>query len=268
MTNSTPPQSAQVADWIRCDGCKHILFNRDFVRNAKVCPRCSHHHKLTAWERIELLTDASTFNEVNAELSSYNPLDFPEYDQKRAKSMAATEMKDAIVTGSCSIGDVAVVLAVADFRFMGGSMGSVVGEKIVRAAALSLELGQPLVTVSSSGGARMQEGLLSLMQMARTCEAVGKLAEAAIPFISILTDPTTGGVLASYASVADVIIAEPRAHVGFAGQRVAAQAQVSRTPANFQTAEYQLQNGMIDIIVDRKELRTTLIRLLRLMGRS
>ncbi len=268
MTNSTPPQSAQVADWIRCDGCKHILFNRDFVRNAKVCPRCSHHHKLTAWERIELLTDVNSFQEVDAALSSFNPLDFPDYDQKRAKSMANTEMNDAIVTGRCTIGDISSIVAVADFRFMGGSMGSVVGEKIVRAAAMSLEADQPFITVSSSGGARMQEGLLSLMQMARTCEAVGRLAEAAIPFISILTDPTTGGVLASYASVADIIIAEPRAHVGFAGQRVAAQAQVSRTPANFQTAEYQLQNGMIDIIVDRKELRTTLIRLLHLLGRS
>ncbi len=268
MTTNLPPQSAQVADWIRCDGCKHILFNRDFVRNAKVCPRCSHHHKLTAWERIELLVDPSTFVETNADLCSYNPLDFPEYDQKRVKSMTATELKDAVVTGSCSLGGSAVVMAVADFRFMGGSMGSVVGEKIVRAAALSLEQSQPFITVSSSGGARMQEGLLSLMQMARTCEAVGRLSDAGIPFISILTDPTTGGVLASYASVADVIIAEPRSHVGFAGQRVAAQAGVTRTPANFQTAEYQLQNGMIDMIVDRKELRNTLIRLLRLMGRS
>lgn len=249
--------------WVKCNECKQILFARDFERNLKVCPRCGHHHRLSARERIALLADPDTFVERDSEVVSVDPLGFPEYVDKLNKGRANSGCAEAMVSGTCILSGIPIVLAVADFAFMGGSMGSAVGEKVVRAMEYALEQRQPVVICSTSGGARMQEGLLSLMQMAKTCAAAARLHEAAVPYISVLTDPTMAGVLASYASVGDVIIAEPGALIGFAGQRVAQQAQVIKPPPNFQTAEFQREHGMVDIIVPRKELKHTLHRVLR-----
>lgn len=249
--------------WVKCSGCGQILFARDFERNLKVCPRCGHHHRLSARERIALLADEGTFAERDAEVVSADPLGFPEYPDKLSKGRANSGLPEAMVSGTCSLSGIPIVLAVADFAFMGGSMGSAVGEKIARAMEYALAQSLPIVICSTSGGARMQEGLLSLMQMAKTCAAAAKLHEAGVPYISVLTDPTMAGVLASYASVGDVVVAEPGALVGFAGQRVAQQAQVIKPPPNFQTAEFQLEHGMVDIVVPRKELKPTLYRVLR-----
>lgn len=249
--------------WVKCNGCQKILFARDFERNLKVCPLCGHHHRLSARERIALLADEGTFEERDAEVVSAEPLGFPEYAEKLSRGRANSGLPEAMVSGTCSLSGIPVVLAVADFTFMGGSMGSAVGEKVARAMEHALAQRLPIVVCSTSGGARMQEGLLSLMQMAKTCAAAAKLHEAGVPYISVLTDPTMAGVLASYASVGDVVIAEPGALVGFAGQRVAQQAQVIKPPPNFQTAEFQLEHGMVDIVVPRKELKPTLYRVLR-----
>lgn len=249
--------------WVKCNGCQQILFARDFERNLKVCPRCGHHHRLSARERIALLADEETFVERDAEVVSTDPLGFPEYTDKLNRGKANSGLPEAIVSGTCTLSGIPIVLAVQDFAFMGGSMGSAVGEKVVRAMEYALKQRLPIVICSTSGGARMQEGLLSLMQMAKTCAAAAKLHEAGVPYISVLTDPTMAGVLASYASVGDVVIAEPGALIGFAGQRVAQQAQVIKPPPNFQTAEFQLEHGMVDIVVPRKELKHTLSRVLR-----
>lgn len=249
--------------WIKCNGCQQILFARDFERNLKVCPRCGHHHRLSARERIALLADPGSFLERDVEVVSADPLGFPEYSDKLAKGRANSGLPEAIISGTCNLSGIPIVLAVADFAFMGGSMGSAYGEKVARAMEYALEQRLPIVVCSTSGGARMQEGLLSLMQMAKTCATAARLHEEAIPYISVLTDPTMAGVLASYASIGDVVIAEPGALIGFAGQRVAQQAQVVKPPPNFQTAEYQLEHGMVDLIVPRKELKHTLYRVLR-----
>ncbi|MCS6949026.1 MAG: acetyl-CoA carboxylase, carboxyltransferase subunit beta [Armatimonadota bacterium] len=249
--------------WVKCNGCQQILFARDFERNLKVCPRCGHHHRLSARERIALLADPDTFVERDAEIVSDDPLGFPEYADKLQKGRSNSGLPEAIVSGTCTLSGIPIVLAVMDFAFMGGSMGSAVGEKVARAMEHALEQRLPIVICSTSGGARMQEGLLSLMQMAKTCAAAARLHEAAVPYVSVLTDPTMAGVLASYASVGDVVIAEPGALVGFAGQRVAQQAQVVKPPPNFQTAEFQLEHGMVDLIVPRKELKYTLHKVLR-----
>lgn len=230
----------------------------------KVCPSCHNHVSMTAWERIDLLADKSSFQEMDTSLDSYNPLEFPGYTEKLQEAQEKTGLSEAIVTGSARIGGFTVVMGVMDSRFMMGSMGSVVGEKICRAIEKAIELECPLLIFATSGGARMQEGMLALMQMARTSAALQRLHEKGLLFISVLTHPTTGGVYASFASLADMIIAEPGALVGFTGQRVIQQTLGQRLPERFQRAEFILDHGLVDMVLDRTLLKETLERILRL----
>ncbi|MCX7993302.1 MAG: acetyl-CoA carboxylase, carboxyltransferase subunit beta [Fimbriimonadales bacterium] len=250
--------------WVQCAKCRKILFRPDFERAMRVCLHCGHHHRLCARERILLTVDSNSFQETDADLRSVDPLGFPDYADKLRKGAAASGENEAIVTGTAMLGGYEIGIGVMDFSFMGGSMGSVVGEKVVRCFERGAERRLPVILFCASGGARMQEGLISLMQMAKTTAAVSRLQRAGMPYIAVFTDPTMAGVLASFASLADVILAEPGALVGFAGQRVAAQASVGKPPANFQTAEFQHEHGMIDLIVPRKQIRITLTYLLEM----
>ena len=246
----------------KCAGCGQIIFARDLERNLKVCPKCGHHHRLTAAERIDITADEDSFVEMDSNLISKDPLEFPDYRDKLARARSTSTSSEAVVTGKATIDGRPVILGIADFGFMGGSMGSVVGEKIARAMERGVAERLPVVMFSASGGARMQEGLLSLMQMAKTSAAAGRLDRERVPYIVVLTDPTTGGVYASYACLGDVILAEPGAIVGFAGRRVGNQDAGGRLPDNFQTSEFQFEHGMVDRIVQRKELRPALSALL------
>ncbi len=244
--------------WTQCPSCNEMLFNKQLARNQSVCTKCEHHFRLGAPERIELLVDRGSFVETDALLVSGDPLGFVDskpYPERLAAAEAKTGRKDAVITGGAAIGGVPVVVAIMDFDFIGGSMGSVVGEKITRAAERALAERRPLVILSASGGARMQEGTIALMQLAKTIAAVGRLDEAGLPFISILTDPTTGGVLASFASIADVVIAEPGAQIRFSGERVTSGTIGEKLPPGFGRAEFQLTNGFVDQIVPRSQLR-------------
>jgi acetyl-CoA carboxylase carboxyl transferase subunit beta len=247
----------------KCLGCEEIIFVRELERNLQVCPKCGHHHRLRAFDRLAITVDEGSFSETDGELVSTDPLEFPGYAEKLESSREASGLSEAIVTGTARIERMPLVIAVADFAFMGGSMGSVVGERIARAFERAASLGLPIVIFSASGGARMQEGLLALMQMAKTSAAAKHASEAGVPFISVLTDPTTGGVLASYASLGDIVLAEPGAIVGFAGRRVGRQDLGSHLPPNFQTSEFQAEYGFVDRVVPRKEMRATLAYLLR-----
>lgn len=252
--------------FLPCAACKKILFSVDFEQNLRVCTYCGHHHRLPARLRIQWTFDEGTFQELDSDLKSVNTLDFPEYSEKLQSSETKTGENDSIITGLAQIMGLPVSVAVADFAFMGGSMGSVAGEKITRTLERAYAEKVPAIVFSASGGARMQEGLLSLMQMAKTTAAAQRCSAAGVPYLSIFTDPTMAGVLASYASIADVILAEPKAMVGFAGARVSKQAGVSKVPDDFQTAEFCLTHGMIDRIVPRKEMRSTLALLVRMLG--
>lgn len=247
----------------RCQKCKKVLFSKEFEKNLFVCPHCEHHHRLSADKRIHITFDEGSFRELDSDLQSIDPLGFPEYRDKLAKAFHTTGRNDPIVRGTAKLDGLDVAVAVSDFSFMGGSMGSVAGEKIARTLDLSAEEKIPAIVFTATGGARMQEGLLSLMQMAKTTGCVQRLSEAGVPFICVFTDPTMAGVLASYASLADIIIAEPHAQVGFAGARVSAQAGVTKVPAHFQSSEFNYQHGMIDLIVKRKDIRPTLSLLAR-----
>jgi acetyl-CoA carboxylase carboxyl transferase subunit beta len=247
--------------WTQCPDCGEMLFNKQLARNMNVCPKCDHHFKISARERIELLIDKGSFMEHDADLLSADPLGFVDskpYPQRIEAARLKSGARDAVITGSARIGREPVELAVMDFEFIGGSMGSVVGEKITRAAERALAARAPLVIVSASGGARMQEGALALMQMAKIIAALGRLADAGIPYISVLTDPTTGGVLASYGSLGDIILAEPKALIGFSGARVTDQTIGERLPSGFQRAEFVLEHGFVDQIVPRAQLRDRL----------
>lgn len=250
----------------KCEGCGEILFARDLERNLKVCHRCNYHHRLNARERLAITVDEGSFEEIDAGLRSCDPLEFPEYPEKQQRAQEKTGLGEAVVTGLASIDGSPIVIGVADFGFMGGSMGSVVGEKVARAMERAIDETLPVVMFTASGGARMQEGLIALMQMAKTSATAARLDRARLPFIVVLTDPTTGGLFASYASLGDVILAEPGAVVGFAGRRVANQELGAHLPENFQTSEFQLEHGMIDRIVPRKEMRPTLSALLKLLA--
>jgi acetyl-CoA carboxylase carboxyl transferase subunit beta len=252
--------------FLQCAACKKIIFSVDFEQNLRVCPYCGHHHRLPARLRIELTFDPGSFEEKDRDLRSLNPLNFPEYDEKLQSAREKVDSSDSMISGTALLESLPVNVAVADFAFMGGSMGSVNGEKVTRTLERAAESGNPAIIFCASGGARMQEGLLSLMQMAKTTAAVERCNRAGVPFISVFTDPTMAGVLASYASVADVIVAEPKALVGFAGARVSKQAGVSKVPDDFQTAEWVYNHGMIDKIVPRKEMRTTLSTLVKTLG--
>lgn len=253
--------------FVQCQNCRKTLFRREFEENLFVCNHCGHHHRLGARLRIETTFDEGSFAELDTELRSLDTLEFPEYAEKMTGAMAKTGQNDSIVTGTATLMSVPVSVAVSDFSFMGGSMGSVAGEKITRTLERAADRGCPAIIFCASGGARMQEGLLSLMQMAKTTAAVQRCREAGVPYIAVFTDPTMAGVLASYASVADVILAEPKALVGFAGARVSKQAQVVKAPDDFQTAEFVLKSGMIDRIVPRREMRATLGTLVRVLGK-
>ncbi len=245
--------------WVKCPSCNEILFTKELMKNQKVCPKCGYHFRLTASERIEMTFDRDTWQETNTGLASGNPLDFPEYESKLKKGALRSGLTDSVVTGTGRICGYSVSCAIADFAFMGGSMGSVAGEKIVRCLEDAIQIGEPALIFTASGGARMQEGILSLMQMAKTSGAVARMREAGLPYVVVMTDPTTAGVHASYASLGDFIFAEPGALVGFAGARVAENTgNMHDIPDDFQTPEFQLRNGMIDNIVNRRELRSTL----------
>jgi acetyl-CoA carboxylase carboxyl transferase subunit beta len=248
--------------WEKCDECGHIDIKERFVRALNVCPSCGHHRRITAQEYIDLLVDEGSWHELFADLKSADPLKFENYaDRLKAATKKAGPL-DAIRTGYARLHGRPINLGVMDFSFMGGSMGSVVGEKIARLARRSIDKRVPLIIVSASGGARMQEGVLSLMQMAKTSVVIAEQQQAAIPFISILTNPTTGGVSASYAMQGDAILAEPGAVIGFAGPRVIKQTIGQDLPDGFQTAEFLLEHGMLDDVVPRGELRDTTAQLL------
>ena len=249
--------------WVKCEQCNQMIYHKDLVKNLKVCPKCQYHFRIGAWERINYLLDPGSFQELFTNITSGDPINFPGYQEKLAQVRKATELTEGVVTGVGNIGGVPLALGVMDFRFIGGSMGSAVGEKLVRIFEYAAEQGLPVVTFAVSGGARMHEGILSLMQMAATCQALNRVAEKGLLYISVLTDPTTGGVFASFASQGDIIIAEPGALIGFAGARVIQQTTRQTLPPGFQRSEFLLEHGMIDLIVNRKELRNTLARLLR-----
>jgi acetyl-CoA carboxylase carboxyl transferase subunit beta len=248
--------------WIKCDNCKEIIYRKEVDKNLKVCPKCDYHFRISASERLPYLVDEGSFLEVEDGLSPKDFLNFKDYKDKLKSSRKKTGLKDAIISGEAKIGGKPVSVVVMDFSFMGGSMGSVVGEKIARAVERAIEKRTAFVSVASSGGARMQEGILSLMQMAKTSAAVARLGQAGLPFISVLTDPTFGGVTASFAMLGDIIVAEPKSLIGFAGPRVIEQTIKQQLPGGFQRAEFLLDHGMIDMIVPRKDLRATLAKIL------
>jgi acetyl-CoA carboxylase carboxyl transferase subunit beta len=262
----TPPRSKSVEGmWLKCNHCREIVYRKEVDRNNKVCPKCEYHFPISVSERIALLTDLGTFKEWDAEVEPSDPLHFSDsrsYRDRLKSQQEKTGRKDALVIGEGAINGRRAVLAVFDFGFMGGSMGSVVGEKFCRAAEKAQAAKLPLVLVTTSGGARMQEGILSLMQMAKTAAAVAKLGEARVPFVCILADPTFGGVTASIAMLGDVIIAEPKALIGFAGPRVIEQTIKQQLPDEFQRAEFLRDHGMVDMIVERKYLKESLSTLL------
>lgn len=254
--------------WTKCPSCEAQVFNRQLERSQRLCPSCGHHFRMSVGERIDLLVDAGTFEERDAGLISLDPLGFHDdrpYPDRLEATRIKTGLRDAVVWGIGRIDGQRVALAIFDFRFMGGSMGSVVGEKLARCFETALSERIPAIVVSASGGARMQEGTLSLMQLAKTTAPLVRLDAAGVPFIAILTDPTTGGVLASFASLGDVVLAEPKALIGFAGARVASDTVGEEMPDGFQTAEFLLEHGFVDAVVPRPELKATLGRLLRLL---
>ena len=247
--------------WTQCPTCGEMLFNKQLARNNMVCTKCEHHFRLGARERIELLADKGSFTEHDVDLISGDPLGFSDqkpYPLRIAQSQTKSGEKDAAICGTASIDENQVELAVMDFEFMGGSMGSVVGEKLTRAGERALANRTPLIIVSSSGGARMQEGTLSLMQMAKILGALHRLDEAGLPYVSVVTDPTTGGVLASFASLGDIIIAEPNALIGFSGARVTSETIGEKLPKGFQRSEFVLEHGFVDQVVPRGQLRERL----------
>ncbi len=254
--------------WTKCPACEQLIFNRQLERNLRVCPNCAHHFRLSVGERLDLLVDPDTFEERDAGLGSLDPLAFVDqkpYPERLAAAQVRTGLREAAIWGTARIEGIRVALAVFDFRFMGGSMGSVVGEKLARCFEAALEERVPAIVVSASGGARMQEGTLSLLQLGKTTAPLARLDDEGIPFISVLTDPTTGGVLASFASLGDVILAEPKALIGFAGARVASGTVGEDLPEGYQRAELLMEHGFIDRVVPRSELRSVLARLLRAM---
>jgi acetyl-CoA carboxylase carboxyl transferase subunit beta len=255
--------------WVKCDGCKEIIYKKEVLRNANVCPKCNYHFRISSRERLSALLDEGRYQEFDADLYPVDALKFRDvksYKDRLRTYRERTGLNDAIINASGTMGGLQVVLSVMEYGFMGGSMGSVVGEKVTRAIERALEERIPIIIVSCSGGARMQEGILSLMQMAKIAAALRKLHEARIPYISVLTDPTTGGVTASYAMLGDLNIAEPKALIGFAGPRVIEKTIREKLPEAFQRSEFLLEKGMIDFIAERREMREVLIRCLKFMS--
>ena len=254
--------------WTKCPSCDAQVFNKQLERNLRLCPSCGHHFRMSIGERIDMLLDPNTFEERDAGIEAVDRLRFHDdrpYTDRLEAARVKTGLRDAVVWGVGEIEGIRVAIAIFDFRFMGGSMGSVVGEKLARCFETALAERIPAVVVSASGGARMQEGTLSLMQLSKTTAPLVRLDESGVPFITVLTDPTTGGVLASFASLGDVILAEPKALIGFAGARVASDTVGEELPEGFQSAEFLLSHGFVDAVVPRPELRAALGRLLRLL---
>ena len=267
---SDPGKQSRVPEglWVKCTGCSQILYNKDLAQNMSVCPKCGHHFRMGSLDRLRALFDGQ-WTEYDRGLTSTDPLRFTDtkpYAKRLKASMEATGMKDAVVVASGRIDGYAAVVAAMEYGFIGGSMGVVVGEKITRGIERAMATRSPMIIVSCSGGARMMEGALSLMQMAKVCSALARLDQEGLPYISILTDPTTGGVTASFAMLGDVNIAEPGALIGFAGPRVIEQTIRQKLPEGFQRSEFLLEHGMLDLIVDRREMKTTIAKALRFMG--
>ncbi|MFA5515140.1 MAG: acetyl-CoA carboxylase, carboxyltransferase subunit beta [Desulfuromonadales bacterium] len=257
--------------WTKCKNCNEIIYTREIERNLNVCPKCDYHFRISARERIELVLDTGSFREMDPCMQSVDFLEFKDSKKYRDRIKAAVKKGgdgDAVICGEGTIDGLPVVVSVFDFSFMGGSMGSVVGEKITRAIEKGLASRAPVIVFSSSGGARMQESILSLMQMAKTSAALARLKAAGIPFVSVLTDPTTGGVTASFAMLGDINMAEPRALIGFAGPRVIEQTIRQKLPDGFQRSEYLLEHGMVDMIVRRAEMKEQLSRILRIFTKN
>ncbi len=248
----------------KCQRCGNVEFMEDFEKNRKVCSSCNYHGRLSAWERLNMTIDKGSLVEFDKNMMSKNPIDFPSYGDKQKKIREVTGLKDAVITGEALIRGYRTVIAVMDSNYMMASMGSVVGEKITRAFEYATKNGLPVLIFTASGGARMQEGIVSLMQMAKTSGAVARHSEAGLLYIAVMTDPTTGGVTASFASIADIIIAEPKVLIGFAGRRVIEGTIKQRLPDDFQSAEFMLENGFVDMIVERKRMRRTLTHLFKL----
>jgi acetyl-CoA carboxylase carboxyl transferase subunit beta len=258
--------------WVKCPSCARALYNKDLVSSLQVCVHCGHHFRMSAAERLRMLFDRGTWTEIDARLRSVDPLQFTDtkaYRDRLAAAITASGLQDAVIVGTGTLLELPLVIAAMEYSFIGGSMGVVVGEKITRAAELALTVRMPLVVICCSGGARMMEGTLSLMQMAKISAALGRLDRAGLPYISVLTDPTTGGVTASFAMLGDLNIAEPKALIGFAGPRVIEQTIRQKLPDGFQRSEFLLERGFLDLIVDRRDLRGLLGRTLRaMMGRE
>ena len=251
--------------WTTCPDCGEMIHDLDLKQNLLVCPKCDHHFLIGSRERINIIADKDSFQETNADLFSKNPLGFAKYEEKIATLREKTDLNDAVVTGSLTIKGKPAVIAVMDFKFFAGSMGSVVGEKITRAVELATANKCGVIIVSASSGARMQEGMLSLMQMAKTCGALARHSEAGLPYISLMTHPTTGGVTASFATIGDINLAEPKCMIGFAGPRVVKETTHQDLPPGFQTAEFMEEHGLVDDIIHRSKLRDKLGQLLSYM---
>ena len=257
--------------WTKCVTCGETIYTKDIESNLNVCPKCNHHYRVSAKKRLELLLDEGSFKEFDAGVVSVDFLEFKDsksYQERIDAALAKGGSKDAIICGSGLIEGTPVQMCVFDFSFMGGSMGSVVGEKITRGIERALADRTPVIIISASGGARMQESILSLMQMAKTSAALAKLREEGLPFVSILTDPTTGGVTASFAMLGDINMAEPKALIGFAGPRVIEQTIRQKLPQGFQRSEYLLDHGMVDVIVDRSKMKQQLSSILKMLYRG
>ena len=255
--------------WVKCSECSQVAYRKDLISNFNVCSNCGHHNRINSDERINIIADKNSFKEFDSSISPTDPLGFKDrraYADRIKESQAGTGLRDGVVTGICSVNSMPLALAVMDFRFMGGSMGSVVGEKITRIIERATLENFPILIVCASGGARMQEGMLSLMQMAKISGALKKHKEKNLLYMPLLTHPTTGGVTASFAMLGDLILAEPKALIGFAGRRVIEQTLREKLPDNFQTAEYLLEHGFVDVIVQRKDLKTTLTKILKIHG--
>jgi acetyl-CoA carboxylase carboxyl transferase subunit beta len=255
--------------WVKCPGCAQIIYNKDLTTNLNVCPKCAHHFRINATDRLKALFDHEQWTEHHASLTSNDPLQFTDtkpYRDRLRSTIKASGMKDACIVATGTLDRLPLVIAAMEYSFIGGSMGVVVGEKITRAIEMALERRQPVIVISCSGGARMMEGALSLMQMAKVSAALARLDRARLPFISVLTDPTTGGVTASFAMLGDLNIAEPRALIGFAGPRVIEQTIRQKLPDGFQRSEFLLEHGFLDLVVDRRDMKATIARALRFMG--
>jgi acetyl-CoA carboxylase carboxyl transferase subunit beta len=257
--------------WVKCPGCVQLIYKKDLEENLNVCPKCTHHFRTSAAERLKALFDDGQFEEHFPDLVSTDPLHFTDtkpYRDRLQKTIESTGLKDAVIVASGRLDGLGVIIAAMEYSFIGGSMGVVVGEKITRAIEMALQRREPAIVISCSGGARMMEGALSLMQMAKVSAALARLDRARLPFISVLTDPTTGGVTASFAMLGDLNIAEPKALIGFAGPRVIEQTIRQKLPEGFQRSEFLVEHGMIDLVVDRRDMKATIARALRFMGAS